>query len=214
MSNKKPQILIIGAGASGISAAVKLIESGVDNLLILEANNRIGGRIESIKFGDGFIDLGAQWVSGEKNNSVFEMCNTHFDFGTTEGFKPENMIALKSNGETVDEEKFFKLLELLDKLMDETEDIKSYESVGKYFEEKYFDALKNPEFDDIDESLRKMFLSYWHRYINAFFSSNNWYDVSGKFYHLTKICDGDQFLTWKRQGYKTVFDFITVRYFF
>lgn len=39
--------MIIGAGISGLCAAAKLINSGVDTL-ILEANSRVGGKIESV----------------------------------------------------------------------------------------------------------------------------------------------------------------------
>jgi monoamine oxidase len=44
------KILIIGAGAAGIAAAAHLLEKGFKNLLILEAKNRIGGRIHTVKF--------------------------------------------------------------------------------------------------------------------------------------------------------------------
>lgn len=36
--------VIVGAGWAGISAAKALIEEGVDNILVLEANDYIGGR--------------------------------------------------------------------------------------------------------------------------------------------------------------------------
>lgn len=46
-------VIIIGAGASGIAAASRLLEKGFDpaRLTILEAENRIGGRINTIKHG-------------------------------------------------------------------------------------------------------------------------------------------------------------------
>lgn len=44
------KILIIGAGAAGIAAACRLVENGFQNLLILEAENRIGGRINTVRF--------------------------------------------------------------------------------------------------------------------------------------------------------------------
>lgn len=44
--------MIVGAGASGIAAAAKLIENGLENLIILEAENRIGGRVNTVKFGE------------------------------------------------------------------------------------------------------------------------------------------------------------------
>jgi cation diffusion facilitator CzcD-associated flavoprotein CzcO len=52
MSHEKHyDVIVIGAGMSGLSACVKLIESGVKNILCLEANDRIGGRINTIDFG-------------------------------------------------------------------------------------------------------------------------------------------------------------------
>lgn len=57
----KGKVIIIGAGASGFVAASKFIANGFRNVLILEAENRIGGRIHSIPFGAGVLDMGAQW---------------------------------------------------------------------------------------------------------------------------------------------------------
>lgn len=56
-----PKIVIIGAGASGIAAATKLISNGFVNITILEAANRIGGRIHTIPYGSSVVDMGAQW---------------------------------------------------------------------------------------------------------------------------------------------------------
>lgn len=56
-----PKILIIGAGASGIAAATRLYECGFRNLIILEAENRLGGRIHTVPYGENVLDYGAQW---------------------------------------------------------------------------------------------------------------------------------------------------------
>lgn len=45
------RIIIIGAGPSGIAAASKLYENGFTNVTILEAENRIGGRVYTTKLG-------------------------------------------------------------------------------------------------------------------------------------------------------------------
>lgn len=49
--DKNRRIVIIGAGPSGISAAVKLFENGFTNVTILEAEDRIGGRVHTVKLG-------------------------------------------------------------------------------------------------------------------------------------------------------------------
>lgn len=56
------KIIIIGGGASGFAAASKLISNGFRNVLILEAENRIGGRVYTIPFGANVLDMGAQWL--------------------------------------------------------------------------------------------------------------------------------------------------------
>lgn len=48
---KNPKIVIIGAGASGIAAASKLFEHNFSDVTILEAEDRIGGRIFTTKLG-------------------------------------------------------------------------------------------------------------------------------------------------------------------
>lgn len=58
-------VIIIGAGAAGLMAAKYLSAAGF-NVTILEAANRIGGRIHSFT-GDGFtntIELGAEFIHG------------------------------------------------------------------------------------------------------------------------------------------------------
>lgn len=45
-----PRVIIVGAGAAGIAAASRLVEKGLQNILVLEAKNRIGGRIHTVPF--------------------------------------------------------------------------------------------------------------------------------------------------------------------
>lgn len=49
---KESRIVIIGAGASGIATASKLFQEGFENVKILEATDRIGGRIFTTEFGE------------------------------------------------------------------------------------------------------------------------------------------------------------------
>ncbi len=61
----KVDVMIIGAGASGLLAARELSRKG-KKVIILEARDRIGGRIHSVK-GEGFdvrIEGGAEFVHG------------------------------------------------------------------------------------------------------------------------------------------------------
>ncbi|KAK6143171.1 hypothetical protein DH2020_023519 [Rehmannia glutinosa] len=69
-------VLIVGAGISGISAAKVLAENGVENLMILEADDRIGGRMRKEEFGGTTVELGAGWIAGvggKQVNPVWEL---------------------------------------------------------------------------------------------------------------------------------------------
>lgn len=69
----KPTVLIIGAGLSGLSAAKELTRHGL-NVILIEARDRIGGRIHSLQLEDGsFIEMGAQFVHGVKNNPLYAL---------------------------------------------------------------------------------------------------------------------------------------------
>ena len=61
---RKPETLIIGAGISGLATARALAESG-HRVTILEARNRIGGRIFTQRSGNEVIELGAEFVHGK-----------------------------------------------------------------------------------------------------------------------------------------------------
>lgn len=49
------KIIIIGAGMAGLSAANHLVKNGMTDFKILEARNKIGGRIESTDTGTSTI---------------------------------------------------------------------------------------------------------------------------------------------------------------
>ncbi|CAA6657265.1 unnamed protein product [Spirodela intermedia] len=53
-----PSAIIVGAGISGAS------DAGIEKILILEATDRIGGRIQKVNFGGHNVEVGAHWVDG------------------------------------------------------------------------------------------------------------------------------------------------------
>ncbi|EDV98741.1 protein anon-37Cs [Drosophila grimshawi] len=68
------QIVIIGGGLAGLSAAQHLLANGFHNTLVLEATDRYGGRINSKRFGDTYCELGAKWVNIDgSHDSMYEL---------------------------------------------------------------------------------------------------------------------------------------------
>jgi len=58
-------VLIVGAGAAGLSAAVELSRAGM-NVAIVEARARVGGRMYTVQdpATDAAVELGAEFIHG------------------------------------------------------------------------------------------------------------------------------------------------------
>lgn len=67
---KGKTVAVIGAGFAGLAAAVSLKAAGA-KVIVIEARNRIGGRIwTSRQWADIPIDLGASWIHGVTGNPI------------------------------------------------------------------------------------------------------------------------------------------------
>jgi monoamine oxidase len=61
MSGARHDVIVIGAGLSGLCAARRLHDAGHD-VRVLEARDRVGGRTLTRRLAGGVVDLGGQWI--------------------------------------------------------------------------------------------------------------------------------------------------------
>lgn len=65
-----PDVIVIGAGLAGLRAAVDLSAAGAD-VLVLEARDRVGGRVWSHHFSDGQVaERGAEFIDGNHTEAL------------------------------------------------------------------------------------------------------------------------------------------------
>ncbi len=69
------RVVVIGAGAAGLAAARDLSETGHD-VTVVEARDRIGGRVHTRTLGGAPVDLGASWIHGVEGNPLTELAAT------------------------------------------------------------------------------------------------------------------------------------------
>ena len=58
---EKRDVIVIGAGLAGLGAALMLRDAGL-SVLLLEATDRVGGRVSTVDFADGQIEMGASQI--------------------------------------------------------------------------------------------------------------------------------------------------------
>lgn len=87
-------VLIIGGGFSGVAAAKKLHESG-KTFQLIEARERLGGRVHTERFDEGlWLDLGGQWI-GPTQDRMYELVR-EFDLKLFETYNEGiNLLDLK-----------------------------------------------------------------------------------------------------------------------
>lgn len=70
MLHNRTEVLVVGAGFSGLAAALQLKKQGV-KVLLIEAREKAGGRVKTHFLADGTqIDLGGQWVGPNQENML------------------------------------------------------------------------------------------------------------------------------------------------
>ena len=53
------RVLVLGAGLAGIACARVLVDGGVTDVLVLEGQGRVGGRVACQRFAGHVVELGA-----------------------------------------------------------------------------------------------------------------------------------------------------------
>lgn len=61
--------LVVGAGISGLVVA-RLLQRAGQRVVVLEARDRVGGRVWTMRTDDSILDVGASWIHGTHDNPL------------------------------------------------------------------------------------------------------------------------------------------------
>ncbi|CAH1257564.1 PAOX [Branchiostoma lanceolatum] len=76
--SRRPQVVVVGGGMAGVAAAQRLVQEGLTHVKILEARDRVGGRIWTQYFGsDTTLEFGGNWIHGSIGNPIYELAKQH-----------------------------------------------------------------------------------------------------------------------------------------
>ncbi len=146
MSNEIPQsdssvrnaeVLIIGAGMSGLAAARTLADKGV-SVIVLEARDRIGGRTWTDSSLGLPLDLGASWIHGITGNPITKLAK---EFNAeTAPTDYENGILFNSDGSEISDAEYAEVEDLFESI---------YEEVAAMQEDTDDDMSLQQAFDEV-----------------------------------------------------------------
>ncbi|CAH0731148.1 unnamed protein product, partial [Brenthis ino] len=197
--------IVVGLGSAGATAASTLAKAG-KRVLALEAQDRIGGRVKTVPFGDGVVEEGAEWIHGTGNSRVYDSAVKN---NITVFPQDPNSFVYNSDGTPGNTSLINELLEHSMTIADNPSE--KPEALGKFISRSMLDYLKE-KYPNLSEN--KEFVSEFFDLLNIFVSndvaSNDWNDISAQSHY--RGVGGNLYTTWHRHGYKTFFDIVLNTY--
>ncbi|MFC9359967.1 flavin monoamine oxidase family protein [Rhodococcus sp. NPDC057014] len=89
------EVVVVGAGMAGLTAATTL--SPETDVVVLESTDRVGGRVETVRKGDYWINVGTQFTEG--TGTLIDALDRH---GIEMGSLAGKSVALYLNGGVID----------------------------------------------------------------------------------------------------------------
>jgi monoamine oxidase len=150
-------VLVIGAGVAGLAAAAELRSRGFD-IVVIEARERIGGRIWTADLGGQPVDLGAQWIEGIEKNPIFAFCQKHEIKTVPTNYKSATVY--DSNGQRYDDQVSVRLYAQANKLLLATRKINRERLRNKQADITLAEALKQAGLHEIQNQSEQRFVSW------------------------------------------------------
>ncbi|KRT84660.1 hypothetical protein AMK59_580, partial [Oryctes borbonicus] len=196
-------VIIVGTGPAGIAASTRFLKNNVTDILILEAENRLGGRINSIELGSSIVDMGAEWCHGQEGNIVYDLIKDYNILRHTN----VKFTIFYSDGKPVDEGLSTTLSEIIQRIYipDGDKNQRDGITLGEYCTKRYLDAINNLDLNKIRERrIAKDFLAFFQSYVISSEGSFSWFEPSAE--SDFRECPGDFGLNWDGRGFKTILD--------
>ena len=91
MAGPVERVIVIGAGLAGLTAANALTAAGVETVVV-EARDRIGGRLHTVDVGGSPIDMGGSWIHTPIGNPLRDFASQAEVACRSANFLPEMSI--------------------------------------------------------------------------------------------------------------------------
>lgn len=156
---EKHNIVILGAGVSGLACARQLQEAGV-GCLVLEASERIGGRVHTVEDASGLhLDLGATWIHGLKHeNQVFKLaCEEGLaKVGKEDEYSDDLVVTMESGGRRVPLHAWAYVSSVVEHLLKETRSVAEHTDLERPLDRRAVDYMQRRWREVLPELVRRV----------------------------------------------------------
>ncbi|XP_023218863.1 uncharacterized protein LOC111621045 [Centruroides sculpturatus] len=190
------KIVVVGAGMGGLAAVCRLKEYGFKDVALIEARDRIGGRTYSKPYGASYIEMGAQWIHGQKDNVLYELAKEHdlVDDDAPDYF--EAMCRLQQVKTREEENEIAKLFYILHEAGEECHKLLEVSkdppppSLGHFLRQKFHEHLEESNDEPRMKKLKEAFFEWYVSLQNEINGSKSLDDVSAVLLKHYKECEG------------------------
>nr|XP_053635526.1 peroxisomal N(1)-acetyl-spermine/spermidine oxidase-like isoform X2 [Cherax quadricarinatus] len=196
------EVVVVGGGVAGLTAVKTLLENEVNDVIVLEAQDRLGGRIRTIRQDGVLVEEGAEWIHGGTRNPVNRLAAS---LQALDPILPDDAWdwrLVTQDGRAGDHQAY----ELAEKLLEKCKEngiLTPYynTSYGQYYVDGFHKHFKSRSSSD----MKKAALRYLEQMVNYMEGTGSWFDISAR--------DADQFVDygddfqWK-DGYDTLITYL------
>ncbi|XP_049884203.1 spermine oxidase-like isoform X2 [Pectinophora gossypiella] len=197
------ECIVVGMGSAGTTAASTLARAG-RRVLALEAAGRVGGRVHTVSFGGGVVELGAEWIHGTDSSRTYKTAVENNVTVQSQALDFEVVQSDGSVGSKLMHELVAKGIELTEEDHDDTP-----EPLGQYVTNKFTEYIKEKH-PSVDNATVARVLDFLDLYVDNLDASSSWMDVDAAAPY--DVLGGDQHVSWGRLGYKTFFELMLNTY--
>lgn len=200
------EVVIIGGGISGLSAMKKLTEEKVTDVVVLEAQDYLGGRVKTYREGSILIEEGAEWIHGGRRNPLYKLAES-LGMLTQQPADSEYDWRVKTSGGNTASEAGYDVAKEVFAQCEESSALQGYydTAYGQCFLDR-FESLYDNDSTSPDE--KNAWLHYLNMLVLRDAGVNNWMEQSARDVDQFVSYGGEDKLNQWSQGYDALTNYL------
>ncbi|XP_047522365.1 spermine oxidase-like [Pieris napi] len=170
--------------------------------------DRIGGRVRTVPFGDGVVEVGAEWIHGIGNSSTYRTAMQH---NITILPQDPTFKVYQSDGTETDDELLLNDLVNFCFVLVGQKHTNFIGGMGEFITSRLLPYVKSKyPYLIKDTGFLPEFIGLMNSYISVHEATNDWNEVNVQSEY--EDLKGHQHMSWHRYGYKTLFELMLNTY--